>query len=130
MILVIGAILGFISVAFGAYAEHGLHGSISDEHFDMLMTALRYNQIYAIVISAIGLVVLSTSNLSNSIILKISSYFFLLGTLLFSFGIYTFVIFGIPQALRLAPIGGTILMLGWLSLVVVGVLYKKPSKQK
>jgi uncharacterized membrane protein YgdD (TMEM256/DUF423 family) len=63
MILATGAILGFISVAFGAYAEHGLKTNISTEHFDMLMTAIRYNQLYAIIISGIGLILLNDGKL-------------------------------------------------------------------
>ena len=63
MNVVIGAILGFISVAFGAYAEHGLKTQISAEHFDFIMTAVRYNQLYAIIISCIGLAVLTNHNL-------------------------------------------------------------------
>ena len=129
MILVTGAILGFISVAFGAYAEHGLLGTISVEHFDMLMTAIRFNQLYAIVISSIGLLMLNGGKLANSIIFKISGCFFILGTLLFSIGIYTSVLFDIPQALRLAPIGGTSLMLGWICLIVLGVLTLQRNKK-
>jgi uncharacterized membrane protein YgdD (TMEM256/DUF423 family) len=125
MILAIGAIFGFISVAFGAYAEHGLKGNLSPEHFEMLMTALRYNQTYAVVISTIGLIILSGGKLGDSIILKISGYIFILGTLLFSFGIYISILFDIPQILRLAPIGGTTIMLGWITLAAVGVLRKK-----
>ena len=120
MILVIGAIFGFISVAFGAYAEHGLKGNLSPEYFDMLMTALRYNQIYAIVISTIGLIALNDGMLADSTTLKISAYLFIIGILLFSFGIYISVLFNISLALKLAPIGGTTLMLGWIALVIVG----------
>ena len=122
MILVIGAICGFISVAFGAYAEHGLRGTISSEYFDMLMTAVRYNQMYAMIISMIGLTILNGGKLANSTILNISGYLFIFGTLLFSFGIYIAVLFNISQALRLAPIGGTILMISWLGLVVLAIL--------
>ncbi|MGQ4002496.1 DUF423 domain-containing protein [Francisellaceae bacterium CB300] len=129
MILATGAILGFISVAFGAYAEHGLKTNISTEQFDMLMTAIRYNQLYAIVISGIGLLMLNNGKLENSIIFKISGCFFILGTLLFSLGIYTSVLFDIPQILRLAPIGGTSLMLGWICLIVLGVLTLQRNKK-
>ena len=122
MILVIGAICGFISVAFGAYAEHGLRGTISSEYFDMLMTAVCYNQMYAMIISMIGLTILNGGKLANSTILNISGYLFIFGTLLFSFGIYIAVLFNISQALRLAPIGGTTLMIGWLGLVVLAIL--------
>ena len=129
MIIATGAILGFISVAFGAYAEHGLKTNISTEQFDMLMTAIRYNQLYAIVISGIGLLMLNNGKLENSIIFKISGCFFILGTLLFSLGIYTSVLFDIPQILRLAPIGGTSLMLGWICLIVLGVLTLQRNKK-
>ena len=42
MILILGALLGLVSVAFGAYAEHGLREVVSDENFRFLMTAVRY----------------------------------------------------------------------------------------
>jgi uncharacterized membrane protein YgdD (TMEM256/DUF423 family) len=59
VILVSGALLGFIAVAFGAFAEHGLRENVTDKQFRFLMTALQYNQVHAVVISAIGLVVLN-----------------------------------------------------------------------
>lgn len=128
MTLIIGAILGLISVAIGAYAEHGLKTHISSEHFDMLMTAIRYNQLYAILITVIGLISLTAHNIANSIFLKLSSILFTLGTLMFSFSIYCFVIFKLSQALRLAPIGGTTLMLGWGCLIVMGMLTLQRKK--
>lgn len=125
MNLAIGAILGFISVAFGAYAEHGLKTQISAEHFDFIMTALRYNQIYAIVISGIGIVLLSSKDLSKSLTLKLSSFLFILGTLLFSFSIYISIVWNIPSILKLAPIGGTTLMIAWIMLAISAICIKK-----
>ena len=74
MILSIGAILGFISVMFGVFAEHGLKANISDEHFRFLMTAIRYNQIHAVMISSIGLAFLS-NKLAEIKLLKIKFHF-------------------------------------------------------
>ena len=108
-------------------ADHRLGGTILSEYFDMLMTAIRYNQMYNIIISMINLTILNGGKLADSIILKINGYIFVLGTLLFSFGIYTSILFDISQALRLARIGRTTLLIGWLGLVVVGVLNKKSS---
>ena len=59
MILCLGALLGFISVAFGAYAEHALRETITEEHFRFLMTAVRYNQVHAVAVIALGLVELA-----------------------------------------------------------------------
>lgn len=129
MTLTIGAIFGFISVAIGAYAEHGLKTHISSEHFDMLMTAIRYNQLYAILISVIGLVSLTAHNIANSIFLKLSSMLFILGVLMFSFSIYASVIFKYTAILRSAPIGGSTLMIGWICLIVLGVLTLQRKKK-
>ncbi len=129
MNLIIGAILGFISVAFGAYAEHGLKSQISAEHFEFIMTAIRYNQIYAIVISSIGLVLLSDKKLAPSLLLKLSNLFFIVGTILFSFSIYISVVYNIPIILKLAPLGGTTLMIGWLMLILAAVFLKKNLKR-
>ena len=127
MNLAIGAILGFISVAFGAYAEHGLKTQISAEHFDFIMTALSYNQIYAIVISGIGIALLSSKDLSKSLTLKLSSFLFIIGTLLFSFSIYISIVSNIPSILKLAPIGRTTLMIAWITLAISALELKIKS---
>ncbi len=93
MILVLGALLGFMSVAFGAYAEHGLRENITDEQFRFLMTAVRYHQVHAVIISAIGLALLSDGKLATLPMLKWSGALFILGTALFSFSIYLSVAF-------------------------------------
>ena len=125
MNLVIGAILGFISVAFGAYAEHGLKTQISTQHFDFIMTAVRYNQLYAIIISCIGLTLLTNKTIAKSLMLKLTSFLFIIGTLLFSFGFYISVVLNIPSIMKLAPIGGTTLMLAWIMLAISAICIKK-----
>ena len=115
MILIVGALLGFFSVAFGAYSEHGLRPKVSDEEFRMLMTAIRYNQVHALMISVLGLITLPSSFL-NIHLFRRSGFLFILGTILFSFSIYTSVGLQIPSLLYLTPIGGITLMISWLSL--------------
>ena len=66
MILIFGGLLGFIAVAFGAFAEHGLRAGVSDEQFRFLMTAVRYNQVNALIIASIGLALLGNGNHFNS----------------------------------------------------------------
>ena len=121
MYLIIGAILGFISVAFGAYAEHGLKEKVSDEYFRFLMTAIRYNQIYAIIICSLGLSFLSIEKISNNKFIKISSILFIIGTILFSFSIYFGVILNERSIFNITPIGGITLMLAWLFLAYGGL---------
>ena len=120
MILLVGGILGFISVAFGAYAEHGLKESISEEHFRFLMTAIRYNQVHAVVVTAIGLGIASGVLPLQSLLIRWSGILFILGTALFSFSIYLSVVLAIPQLVNITPIGGTIIMLAWILIAISG----------
>ena len=125
MILIVGALLGFFSVAFGAYSEHGLRPKVSDEEFRMLMTAIRYNQVHALMISVLGLITLPSSFL-NIHLFRRSGFLFIVGTILFSFSIYTSVGLQIPSLLYLTPIGGITLMISWLSLAYAAYrTYKK-----
>ena len=104
MILILGALLGFISVAFGAYAEHGLREAVTEEHFRFLMTAIRYNQVHAVVIAVIGLALLNGGKLSNLPALKWSGLLFIIGTVLFSFSIYLSVSLDIPSLVNTTPV--------------------------
>ena len=125
MVLIIGAFLGFISVAFGAFAEHGLRENVTDEHFRFLMTAVRYNQIHAVAITSIGLALLGSDSLSKNAVLKWSGMLFIIGTVLFSFSIYLSVSFDIPALTSITPVGGITIMAAWLLLLWSGLVMKK-----
>ena len=121
MILIWGALLGFVSVVFGAYAEHGLRETVSQEHFRFLMTALRYNQVHSAVIVAIGLALLNGGNLSKIPALRWSGNLFIIGTVLFSFSIYLSVSLKIPSLINITPIGGITIMASWALLLAAGI---------
>ena len=125
MILVFGALLGFISVVFGAYAEHGLKEVVTEEHFRFLMTAIRYNQVNAVVISAIGLTALNGGVLEDVPALRWSGILFIVGTVLFSFSIYLSVSLDIPSLVNVTPVGGVTIMVAWLLLIFTGILIRK-----
>ena len=126
MILIIGALLGFFSVAFGAYSEHGLRPKVSDEEFRMLMTAIRYNQVHALIISVLGLITLPSSFLNNHLFRR-CGFLFIVGTVLFSFSIYISVGLQIPSLQYLTPVGGITLMVSWLSLAYAAYKFQKNS---
>lgn len=121
MTLAIGALLGFISVAFGAYAEHGLKPTLSEHAFASLSIALRYNQTHAIVIVMLGLIKLQPGRLAHSPALCWAAVCFIAGTILFSFSLYASALFAAPGLNFFAPLGGTLLMLAWLLLVLTGL---------
>ena len=118
MILIIGAFLGLFSVGFGAYAEHGLKPHISEEEFRYIMTAIRYNQVNAVVIVAIGLILTSSHSIKELPVFKWCSRIFVIGSFLFSFSIYFSILLGIKEITYLTPVGGTALMVAWGLLLV------------
>ena len=123
-ILVSGAILGFISVSFGAYSEHVLKPIVSEEDFRFLMPAIRYNQVNSVIICAIGLFILVADK--NKIkLFKLSGQIFVIGTLLFSFSIYLSILFKMPNLQYLTPIGGMTLLGAWLIFLISALKFKK-----
>lgn len=121
MLLAIAGTMGFVSVAFGAYAEHALKAQVSEEVFRFLMTAIRYNQVHALAAAAVGFALLTPIRAPKAG-LAVAGWGFVIGTALFSGGIYLAALFDAPGLNYLAPFGGTTLMLSWLVLAMTGFL--------
>ncbi len=98
---------------------------VNDEDFRFLITAMSYNQINAVVISTIGLLMLGSDKVSNVSILTWSCGLFIIGTLLFNFSIYLSVLIDFPRNPNVIPVGGITMMFSWLMLLPTGVLVRK-----
>ncbi|MEM1081156.1 MAG: DUF423 domain-containing protein [Pseudomonadota bacterium] len=114
-VLLAGALLGLLSVMIGASVEHLIKPNVDAEVFRWTMTAVRYHQVGALAVFALGLVLAAGIHGSLARWLKIAATLFTLGTVLFSFSIYATAITGIEQLTYLTPVGGTVLMLAWAS---------------
>jgi len=125
IILLIGATLGFLSVMIAAYIDHTLAFHLAEKTLHSLSTAVRYHQLYAIVIAVIGLTLPWQTNRRVQIWLTRSAILFLVGILLFSFSIYTSFIFNLTSIIYCVPAGGVVLMIGWLSLIRTSLLNLK-----
>jgi uncharacterized membrane protein YgdD (TMEM256/DUF423 family) len=131
MLLIIGSLFGLLSVALGAYIEHGLAIQLDQAQLHMLNTAVRYQQTHAIMICVIGLIQLTKpAQLANKLV-NLAGYLFVLGIILFSFGIYLVVIARQPSWINIVPWGGTSFMLAWLCLALVGghAIYQRRKKR-
>lgn len=117
-VLIIGAVLGLLSVAIGASAEHLIRQNVEPEIWRWVMTAVRYHQIGAVVVTALGLALAAGVGSAHRFIF--SAGFLIAGTVLFSFSIYTAALTGIEKLTYLTPLGGVSLMFGWLLLVWAG----------
>lgn len=114
-LLIIGALLGLLGVAFGAFGSHGLATILeADGRVDTFDTAVQYHLIHAVMLVLV--VTLQSKSLSHPALQR-AGYFFVVGILLFSGSLYILAIFNIGFMGAIAPIGGTCLILGWASII-------------
>ncbi len=117
-VLIIASILGAIAVIMGAMGAHALESLISPNSLKSYLTGARYNMVHAITLVALA----GNQHHIHPKWFKISTYTFLIGTVLFSGSIYllsTSSITGIEAKSVLGPItpmGGLVLISGWVSL--------------
>ncbi|HYG08296.1 MAG TPA: DUF423 domain-containing protein [Stenotrophomonas sp.] len=103
----LGALLAAASIALSAYAAHGIADRVAQGR---LQTAAYYAFGHGAVLAALG------ASLAERWLGKAGIALLLLGTLLFSGSLAGSVLAGWSTAL--APLGGSMLMLGWVVLAV------------
>lgn len=115
IVLATGALLGLLSVIFGAFGAHALKKKLSKEQLQSFEVGVRYQMYHAIVLLILGF--------NNEMISTANYWCFTLGVLLFSFSIYGLVLsdaFG--KKLRflgpITPIGGLLLVSGWMLILI------------
>ncbi|HEY4622739.1 DUF423 domain-containing protein [Solibacillus sp. FSL R7-0668] len=119
IILAMGAILGALTVALGAFGAHALKGKFAEERYEQIFeTGVRYQMYHSLAILIIGLVMHVVGELP---ILEVAAYLMLAGILLFSGSLYALSVTGIRKLGAITPIGGLCFIAGWICLAV-GIL--------
>jgi uncharacterized membrane protein YgdD (TMEM256/DUF423 family) len=123
--LLIAALLGASAVGLGAFGAHKLPDylktlSLESSDFDKRIktwdTASQYLMYHALALLACGVL----AHLRPSLSLSIAAWFFLLGALIFSGMLYALVLSGVKILGAIVPIGGVLMICGWLSLAWAG----------
>jgi len=116
LILVSGGLLGLGGVIVGALLDHSVANLVLQIH--AADTALRYQQLNAIIITMLGLI-LCFSSLSSPDRKRLAITAILLtsGTLIFCGSLYVLAFTGVAYAAYGTPIGGITLMAGWAALI-------------
>ena len=107
----LGALAGLSAVAMAALVAHGLE-AIGPARLQMARDAVQMQGWHALALVATGLWARRGGPLANW-----AGAAFLAGTVLFCGAVYALALGGWPVAI-LAPVGGTLLMLGWLLLAL------------
>lgn len=106
----IGAGLGLLGVAVGAFGAHALKDQLTVDSKVIFETAVHYHQLHAVVLLALGLLELQAG---RSKLTTASGWLLLIGILIFSGTLYLLAITGTRWLGAITPIGGLCLMLGW-----------------
>ncbi|MGH1387610.1 DUF423 domain-containing protein [Kordia sp.] len=117
-ILITGAILGCLAVILGAFGAHGLKKVLSVDQISSFETGVRYQMYHAFLLLVVGI-----SGFISPKMQRLIYVFVLWGTILFSGSIYLLVTkdvtsIDISSVGFITPIGGVLLIVGWLLLIV------------
>jgi len=111
--LLIGAISGFLGVAFGAFGAHALRSRLSPEMLGVFETGVRYQMYHTF---AVLIVAAAIGHIGNARLLAIAGWIFVAGIVLFSGSLYTLALTGVGTLGAITPIGGLLFLIGWLCL--------------
>lgn len=119
LFMVLGALLGGLSVLIGAFAAHSLRGVLSQSALALVETGARYQMYHSLALLGVGLLYLwqKESNLP----LTIAGSCFIAGVLCFSGSLYGLSGGAAPWLGPVTPLGGVLLLMGWGALAIAAL---------
>lgn len=113
-ILVSASVLAAFGVATGAFGAHALADAISPSRLETFGTGSRYLLVHAVALLAVGSLMLRFSHP----LLRVGALMLLTGSIVFSGSLFILVLLDLPVMGAITPIGGVLLIGGWLALAV------------
>jgi uncharacterized membrane protein YgdD (TMEM256/DUF423 family) len=133
----IGAVLGGLAVAFGAFAAHGLDDYFAKKYRDMppktvagfevpaswrylqdFKTGAEYEMYHSLALLAVGL---AAGRTMKRRALDLAGWCFLLGIVLFSGSLYALTLTGDKYWAFVTPFGGLLFLVGWAALAFAAI---------
>lgn len=122
--LFLGSLNGFVAVAMGAFGAHGLSGRITSDALHAFQTGADYQGIHALALLAAGLV---GGQHAAGRWLNVAGWCLFAGILMFSGSLYGLALSGIRSLGMITPVGGILLLAGWLCLAAASLKRPGPS---
>ena len=114
--LLCAGVYGFVSVALGAFAAHGLESSLGATRLGWIETGARYQALHALALLGVALLQ-AQAGAATVRPLALAGGAFALGALLFPGGLYLAGIVGWTVLIPVVPVGGGAFLVGWLALI-------------
>lgn len=116
--LISGAVLGILSIVFGAFGAHALKKVLTEERLSSFEVGVRYQMYAAITLLIIGFHLDFNSSIENW-----AYYGLFWGCILFSGSIYILSFkdllkFNMKFIGPITPLGGLLMIVGWLMLLI------------
>jgi len=113
-----GAVFGALGIIFGAFGAHALKKIFSEDQLKNFETGVKYQMYHALLLVIIGFNIQYITSYENLLFYSLT-----FGILLFSFSIYGLCISSaLNKKLKIlgpiTPIGGLLLLLGWVILIL------------
>src|SRR6185369_14142268 len=90
--LLIGGVLGFLGVAFGAFGAHALRARLSADMLAVFETGVRYQMYHTL---AVLVVAAAIGRIGDARMLEIAGWSFVAGIVLFSGSLYALALTGV-----------------------------------
>ena len=107
-----GSVSGFLGVALGAFAAHGLKGRLGPDMLAVFEVGVRYQMYHALALLAVAWA--ATRWPGN--VVTAAGWLFVAGTVIFSGSLYLLSITGMRWFGAITPLGGIAFLAGWLCL--------------
>ena len=107
---VTACLFGFLGVALGAFAAHGLKTQLDANLLVTFETGVRYQMYHAFALIAVAMAYTKWPTKG----LIISGWMFIVGIILFSGSLYVLSLSGIRSLGMITPFGGLAFLAGWL----------------
>jgi uncharacterized membrane protein YgdD (TMEM256/DUF423 family) len=119
---------GTLGVAFGAWSAHGAEAILTPQAVEWVKTGASYQLWHALALLGVAALLGRQSVEYRAVrLVTISGLAFFLGALLFSGSLYLLALSSAPEGaglhwlVYLTPLGGSLLILGWVLLLVAGI---------
>ena len=114
--LAAAAVNGFLAVALGAFAAHGLKGRLDEQALGWVETGVQYQMFHALALLAVAW--LASREAVQGWSLLLAGWGFLAGCVLFSGLLYLMALTGWRGLGAVVPLGGLAFLAGWVGLFV------------
>lgn len=111
---------GALGVTMGAWAAHGLQATLPAPTIEWIKTGASYQLWHAAAL--LGLAALVAHRPTR--LLAWAGWGFGIGAMLFAGALYLYALAGLGWAAALAPVGGLLMIAGWLAVILAAIRFR------